>query len=459
VRLLGRSLSWMEATVLRKSQKLEINRLKDVFSGRYTVYKKTSELSRDTLDPDSADKLKSQLSRLRLEMDEAEQQLQDFQRNCLDPEMQQLLALLESGGQLVTDKVLAICPSVNDLYNPDDRQPETLEDILIELEDMQSIYSEFAPIDRLVAQLKSDPKISRQLRSQLRIWLRSRVPDLLQLEAEVSQTETANQYVLMVRVIANGGKRYTVSAWLLPDQPSSQELPPEDWGDPDQKFEFDQIPDLLQVWLKRGVEKTGESKYVTVQVFLPKDKLNVAIEQWEVNTKGIPVWLGVECKHVVVRCDDRLLKLRQDERYIDRWKTRWQRFQDEDYCPCDDLLAAGDGESEEIWRSLYSKLNRAEVIGCHFKTPPCNDIVDRMIDWASPVLLWRRHPLPHCLNEWQSLLQQQISGLPNAVTRAREAAWESKVQTMHLGSHLALLWDDPDRLPPDVAAEFSHMKA
>jgi vWA-MoxR associated protein C-terminal domain len=66
--------------------------------------------------------------------------------------------------------------------------------------------------------------------------------------------------------------------------------------------------------------------------------------------------------------------------------------------------------------------------------------------------------LPNSHNEWQSLLQQQISGLPNAVTRARAVAWESQEQ-MHFGSHLALLWDDPDRLPPDVAAEFSHMKA
>jgi vWA-MoxR associated protein C-terminal domain/vWA-MoxR associated protein middle region (VMAP-M) 1 len=449
----------MEARVTSKSQRDEIDRLRVEFSYLQKLYQQIADDRRGTLDPENQAILENKLSSYVTRMAAAEQKLCAFQRDCLSSEMQQLLAFLASGKEPVRKKVVALYPWVNDLHSLDDRQPETLEDVLIELEDMQSIYSDYAPIDRLVAQLQFDPKIPKPLRPQLRTWLKSRGLDLSKLEAEVSQRETTNQYFLMVRVVANGAKRYTVSAWLLPKQPLSQELPPEDWGDPTQTFEFDQIPDLIQIWLKRSVEQIGESKDLTVHIFLPTEKLNTAIEQWKVNLKGESVWLGVECHQAVIRCDDRLLKLRQEEKYIDRWKARWQKVQTDDSCDCVDLLASGDCESEEIWRSLYVKLNRAEVIGCYFTAPPHDDMVDRLINLASPVLLWRRHPLPHCFNEWQRLLQQRISGLPNAVTRVREEAWGSKVQTMHLGSHLTLLWDDPDRLPPDVAAEFSHMKA
>ena len=71
-----------------------------------------------------------------------------------------------------------------------------------------------------------------------------------------------------------------------------------------------------------------------------------------------------------------------------------------------------------------------------------------------PIALWSRCDLQtlSCLDEINRILtrvQNDFRQLPQAIQEEINAA---EPGTEHIGHHICLLWDDPERMPPDPKA-------
>lgn len=444
--------------VISRSQRLELEILDKEWRSLAKQYESVSQQKGTELNAGQKVVLTQQQTNLAQQMNEAERRLRAKQKACLSLEAQGLLRTLETGGRRMEQEALMLYQDSWPVGFPANAAPEALEELLLELEDSpvpaNAMYSALLTfVQRLIEQCGQTLGLGDFV-SRLEAWARPLVPNLASFRQ--SQPVSLQQsYDLIVRLMPSQDK-YQVSAWLVPEEDTDADLPPEDWGDRSKTFDLEEIPHLIQGWLKRSATTAQETKRVAVHLFLPSGQLHTEIDRWEVDISGMAVPLGVECKTVVVRCDDRLLKLRQDATYLSRWQTRWQQLHNGDQS-CAELLTIGDGELNVILKQIYLKLHKAEVIGCHFRQVPQPEVLNQAINLGSPVCLWKRHLLPHRCNEWQSLLQGPIAQLPEAVTLKREQAWEDADPLMHLGSHLTLLWDDPYRLPPDVAVEFTHI--
>jgi hypothetical protein len=79
------------------------------------------------------------------------------------------------------------------------------------------------------------------------------------------------------------------------------------------------------------------------------------------------------------------------------------------------------------------------------------ELIHHCLVSGMPMALWVREP--ECGDEEiQTLfdgLMKDLSKLPGAVRDARREGFKSN-KTGHLGNHLTLVWDDPNRLPADA---------
>lgn len=444
--------------VISRSQGRVLKELRNEWESLKQQYQAVSEERKGALDDGQRVVLGHRQTNLAQQMEKAESCLRAKQKACLSLEAQGLLRTLKRGGRQMERVALSLYQTSRSVCFQADAEPEALEELLLELEDSpvpaNAIYSALLTfVQRLIEQCGQMPGLGDFV-PRLEQWARPLVSNMAAFRQSQPLYPQQN-YHLLVRLIPCQDK-YRVSAWLVPEQEAEGDLPPEDWGDRSKTFDLEEIPSLIQGWLKRSAATAQETKRVAVHIFLPLGQLQTEIDRWEVDISGMAVPLGVECKTVVVRCDDRLLKLRQDDTYLNRWQTRWQKLHN---CQqsCEELLTIGDGDLNIILKQIYLKLHKAEAIGCHCRQAPQPEVLSHAINLGSPVFLWQRYALHHCLPQWQSLLQHPIAQLPEAVTLERERAWEDQNPLMQLGSHLTLLWDDPNRLPPDVAVEFAHI--
>ncbi|HEY0700565.1 MAG TPA: hypothetical protein VGD43_22510, partial [Micromonospora sp.] len=75
--------------------------------------------------------------------------------------------------------------------------------------------------------------------------------------------------------------------------------------------------------------------------------------------------------------------------------------------------------------------------------------IDAALHAGIPVIVWclEDRPIDHVEADVTHLLRHGVLGLPGTVLRLRRDAVRLGEPAGHLGLHLALLWDDPDRVP------------
>lgn len=227
------------------------------------------------------------------------------------------------------------------------------------------------------------------------------------------------------------------------------------------------LPNLLQGFLAQSSFRLMEAvEDLTVEFCLPRRLLSSDVDHWVVIAgRSTPVKVGIQHRVIV-----RSLERAHNMELWPSWKSKWSRFQSH-------LLESGalDGsiapflicneEDCENQESLYARLRNHYVICLALTLIPPEiplskaDILDTVLDAGIPIALWPRHCVNHLQASFDSLLSScNLSELPKLVWKQRlEAA--SKRDEHHLGHRLTLLWDDPDRLPPDVQPETQRFKA
>lgn len=340
--------------------------------------------------------------------------------------------------------------------------PDTLEEILVQLNTMPPGKSKYTKAEQFLAYLAADSTLSQSICQNLKIWGEQNIQDFTQLLNEVQQTLgvkfTSGEPYLMVVIrrseqnsVTNPkqGNRYFVDAWLITDALTQGSSIGEQLSKPEsfrETLTFDEIPELLKIFLAQ-IARYSSSK-LTIEIFLPLDLMNQSVDSWEIDDElGVPVTLGSQYK-IVVRSYERILPTYL---YKGFWEEKWKIAQQLTDIEVGKTLIPGDCNN---LKRLFVELNKPDIIGLKLTTAPVQtgkgSVFALILKTAIPLAIWLRQDLAkNCDEKIDGLLQCGIHQLPENVKMKRLDAVLEPPDT-HIGHHLSLLWEDPYRLPPDI---------
>ena len=190
------------------------------------------------------------------------------------------------------------------------------------------------------------------------------------------------------------------------------------------------------------------SEDLRIELFLSTDLLkqdDYYFDWIEINKSG---FLEKMCKQypVVFRLAERLEVNYQDS--LGDWKRKWQQIQSHNCC-----VIAYDQNTETL-------LNQPQNIGIILDQVSNIEKFFRLICLkAIPIALWSRCDLKvNSCQEINRILSSpniiaDLKQLPMAIKNERNDAQQG---IEHIGHHICLLWDDPERMPPnEVSPEYS----
>jgi len=301
----------------------------------------------------------------------------------------------------------------------------------------------------------------RENAEQLKLWSGSVSQSLdsgeeKQAEPQADSSEKFSPHLLVFVKPHDEDNQYLLDFFLWRNEDIIEQ-----WNQKDSICLMDEISGLLDDILAKDEE--GRKRTVvpkTLEFFLPYEIISHDFDQ-----KFMQKYIRVKKKygkkyHLIVRALDRLeLENDQNPLSLDNWRDRWNQFKN-----------ANDGNSI-FWlcdrnkynaEELCDELNTCSEHNCLMMTfrpsfhSDENDLMLSILDEGIPVALWFREHPDCCLNaqDVKQEMKKIISGgtladLPGLVKTKRMESREKG----DIGNHLTLLWDDPNRLPPEYGVD------
>jgi hypothetical protein len=245
-----------------------------------------------------------------------------------------------------------------------------------------------------------------------------------------------------------------VQAWLVDER-----------GELDLRFNQDEVSTIeggtveavgsaLDQWLERVTDLIPEAmSRLVFEFFLPRELLCYPVDQWSIvadDQIGMEIKLGEQFP-VVVREVDRL----GNRKARHHWRRKWEHAQAFGSCPGCGAMHWVDDTQVLDRKRFYLELLHAEhrtCVGLPYLPPDAPERRDLLLVTLSagiPIALWLRRRIEDMgqlrRDVDAELTRAGLTRLPEFVLRQRV---EAGSEDHHAGSHLALLWDNPDRLPP-----------
>lgn len=211
---------------------------------------------------------------------------------------------------------------------------------------------------------------------------------------------------------------------------------------------LDEVPALL-TGLRKKKDQLGkllQEAPMTVELCLRDNLLSEAVDRWMLQMGPDDEEAIGERYPTVVRSFERIYL---DEWNVqEHWKPKWDRLKSlpPGQAPpvewiCDRAVSAD---------KAFAKRMRASAAVCAaMAVVPDAKLVSKCVNAGAPVVIWaRRGDDPgDTRGKLEAVMAGALADLPARVyeERKRSAGAED-----HLGTHLTLLWDDFDRLPPDA---------
>ena len=325
------------------------------------------------------------------------------------------------------------------------------------------------PLFYFINRLIASEQIPQIVLEKLRSWISevSQKYGINLTPLNFSSPSPARPYLLIrLKPSKNQTGQFFVKAWFILDDRTdagySRFKPLDSEEHHEGPYTLAQIPKLLDYFLCQTLEKLAatESKPV-IEFFLPQDCLGAEVDVWEVlDVVNQPIRVGTEYQ-VVVRSYERLLP-RYRKQAMNSWRQKWSKAKQlKPPLPQElfELLSKADGYN---WSSLRASL--VDKVGLKLTCPPISplssspgasgsqpNLISALLSTAIPIAIWPRCIVsePTLADTIESLLNEgPLFELPECVRKKRVEAVEKQIQD-HLGQHLVLLWEDPDRLPPD----------
>jgi hypothetical protein len=184
--------------------------------------------------------------------------------------------------------------------------------------------------------------------------------------------------------------------------------------------------------------------------------MGMEIDRWKISDPvDEDMTLGIKYP-IRLRSLERL-DLRYLDHYLSQWRESWHQvrklLENTPNQECFETLAEIENFS---WKLLKVNLNKkiGLKVTCHHPKSMRKDLFKAILQATTPVAIWTRTDIPNldqvtAIDEILSF--KPLCHLCESVRQTREKA---DAQTgEHLGHHLALLWENPYRLTPDIMRE------
>lgn len=267
-------------------------------------------------------------------------------------------------------------------------------------------------------------------------------PDLESPEVLVDQ-----EHSLMISIVEKEAGRFSANVWGLIGEDGKQPGSRKFLSD-DETFSLAEL--RLRIDEIRG-EFASEFEIADEQLWiefvLQRPLLSEAVEQWLVSVGRQRPVLGKQHK-VVVRSWERLYDARLRNRRGD-WCKKWTRHH------ANPQLHPIRECNSTCQESLFVRLTSAEVSGATVNLALSADAgvagvdpIDLCVDAGLPVVLWLRQQVGGVDEDpWLSLPPEAQTTLPSWLQERRRTADD---RDSHISWRIALMWDNPMRVPPDA---------
>jgi hypothetical protein len=332
--------------------------------------------------------------------------------------------------------------------------------------DMVAQLQEFRRLMEFVEQLAGDRHMPQPVQQQLQDLIQQwKGKEESQSQARPAPIEKLQSYLQVVVSPGFGFREFTINGWLVLDngvQEFGKHFHPLDLEDGQKGTvcTLEQIPEKLDQFLNESLQLLRGKRYdLTIEVFLPLDYLCTEIDRWKLNDPdlGFEYLVGTEYR-IVVRSSERL-SLKYLDRRWNAWCTNWERLQQGWHKPPDVSDFEHLSQLETCnWKQFALRLT--DKVGlkltCGLIESQRKELFTHILMAAAPIAIWVRCDLPHLdsLAEIDELLGMgPLMELAEKVWKKRKDADAAENSEAHLGSHIALLWEDPHRLTPDAMAQ------
>ncbi len=275
----------------------------------------------------------------------------------------------------------------------------------------------------------------------------------------------------------NNKNRFLLNAWLIIDDSINNVLekyiPLINTNEiqPGRYCSFSEISIIVDELLQKGLDYLLRKSYVSdedinlvIEFFLPKALMLTEVDRWLINDGLGKIIFGTKYP-IRLRSIERLEKpyLRH---YFSSWKKNWNNVQ----IRLNDRLLFQDFEHIQDMKDFNGeslKIKLKKKVGLKVTCPPPQSKIEELfiaiLRAATPIALWTRRDLANCdcLTAIDDFLSDKLlCNLCESVRELREKADANKKEQdanseEQLGCHLAILWEDPYRLTPDVMVELT----
>ncbi|MFG6100968.1 hypothetical protein U2F10_01865 [Leptothoe sp. EHU-05/26/07-4] len=384
----------------------------------------------------------------------------DAASDGLVPEaMDKLLWILDQygDGKRVRQAYQSALPADAELSQPRVSQPES----------MVRQLQEFRRLDQFLDQLLVDTDTPEAIRQQLKEF-KSQTDNSDLPTSNISSSgkpEIIQAYLQIVVRPELSSDKLIVNGWLIPndlEQDSAKRYQPLDLDKAKKgaSCEIEEVPKILNRFLNQALEYlTGQRYELTIEVFLPLSYLCANVDSWELTDlffEDETYLLGTKYP-VIVRSQERL-----DPRYLasrlPQWHSNWDRVTASlASVPTQDAFEHLDQMETCNWKQVGNRLKQklGLKMTCGLVEAHKKYLFTCILKAASPIAIWPRQDLPgQCSAINQLVMAGPLSDLREVVRQKREEADCADCPQSHVGSHLAVLWENPNRLTPDAMAQF-----
>lgn len=337
------------------------------------------------------------------------------------------------------------------------------------------VIEEFRKSLDFVKRLSQDEKIPQDIRNKLNGLAE-------ELAAEKHSDENKNQantdslsnskgqlesyLIATIERCDDDNEQFLMNAWLIIDD----SLPVNDLSkfisllDKDEQqlgilCKFNEIPQQLNKFLKKSLRLLRGKQYqLIIEVFLPSDLIGTEVDRWKISDPILEeITLGIKY----------LIRLRSLERlnldYLDSYLSDWYKYWDKVKAvlqnePIQELFEHLKEMDNFNWKLL--KNNLQDKIGLKVTCAPpkakIKDLFKAILISTTPITIWTRCDIPNL--DQVTAIDEILSFKPlcHLCESVRQTREQADAQTEeHLGFHLALLWEDPHRLTPNVILQLT----
>ncbi|WP_427157195.1 hypothetical protein ACQFX9_17250 [Aliinostoc sp. HNIBRCY26] len=278
--------------------------------------------------------------------------------------------------------------------------------------------------------------------------------ELIQQLLQEQQQRQQQSHPCLMMAISASGDNYVVEAWLIKNLlaynresfSDCEQLKIDNQLEISTDKNLTNLPKIIINLIQQSLIK-ADKNIKQIHLFLPSELMNHDFDAWkseEFEEDEEDFATGIcEDYEVVIRCSDRL---RGKSPPVFKWREKGNRFKDKLEHYANGVFVLGSSDHQ---KTLFDQIKQEHIIAVKITSIfEKRDVLGKIIfKSALPLALWTRQPIPDIEGEFQRILTPENNDI--SLKKLPSQFKNQKSQGSNHITHLCLLWDNPDLLPPE----------